>query len=206
MNGYSAVMTMNKRRPKSNRNPDETGALDMCQTPPYALTPLLPFIPKNAIVWESADGEGYMSNALGRAGLFTISTDIIFKQDFFTEQPPFYTHQVTNPPYSKKYKWIKQSYELGRPFALLVPTETISRADVQVLMQKYGYEVMLLDRRIDFKMPSKGWDSHSQFPVIWYCWRMLPKCVNFGHVDRAEVEAWNVKMGVPKGRRRKAQQ
>lgn len=185
------------RKPKANRKPDESGALDMCQTPPYALTPLLPYIPKNAVVWESADGEGYMTNALSRAGLFTIPTDVIFGQDFFVDAPPMHTHQITNPPYSKKAQWIARSCELGTPWALLVPTETISRGDIQALMKVYRMEIMLLDRRIDFKMPSKGWDSHPQFPVVWLCHNMLPAPVNLGHISRGEVDDWRRACGLP---------
>lgn len=178
-------------KPKSNRKPDETGALDKCQTPPYALTPLLPYLPKNSLIWESAAGEGYMARALRARGYRVVENDITYGHDFFaipSLDPDVI--QVTNPPYSKKALWIAQSYIYDTPFALLVPTETLSRMDVQNWTRRYGLEIMLLDRRIDFKMPSAGWKSSAQFPVIWLCHRLLPVPVVYGHVSRQEVDDW----------------
>ena len=47
-------------KPKTNRKGDKNTShtMDQCQTPTYAVEPLLPYIPKEWLVWESAAGEG----------------------------------------------------------------------------------------------------------------------------------------------------
>jgi hypothetical protein len=92
---------------------------------------------------------------------------------------------MTNPPYSFKFDWLARCYELGKPFALLVPVETIGAKAAQRLMERYGAEQLLLDKRINFEMPNKGWaGSSAQFPVLWLCWRMLPQPIVYGRITR----------------------
>jgi hypothetical protein len=40
---------------------------------------------------------------------------------------------------------------------LLVPVETIGTKGAQRLMERYGAEILLLDKRVNFRMPQKGW-------------------------------------------------
>lgn len=53
-------------KPKTNRAGDTNApaGYDACQTPPYALAPLLPFIKPDWAVWEPAAGEGSIVEAL----------------------------------------------------------------------------------------------------------------------------------------------
>jgi hypothetical protein len=70
-----------------------------------------------------------------------------------------------------KYPWLERSYELGRPFALLLPVETLGAASCQRLINLYGVEVILMDKRINFKMPNKGYSGKgSDFPTYWHTW------------------------------------
>jgi hypothetical protein len=111
-----------------------------------------------------------------------IGTDLLTDQNFFEYQPPQFDAIITNPPYSIKYKWLEHCYELGKPFALLVPVETIGAKTAQDLMQSGGFEIMLLDHRINFKMPNKGYEGSAQFPVLWLCHGILPEKVVFGSI------------------------
>ena len=57
------------------------------------------------------------------------------------------------------------------PFALLIPVETLGAKTAQALFREFGLEVIFLDRRINFKMPGKGWaGSAAQFPTAWFTW------------------------------------
>ena len=176
-----------KRDNKSNRAGDQyvPQGYDACQTPAYAIDPLLPYLERDWTIWEPAAGEGLLVEALFDSGFDSVAqSDILTGQNFFEHDPSDWDCLVTNPPYSIKYEWLKRCYELGRPFALLVPVETIGAKTAQELMQKYGYEIMLLDQRVDFKMPNAGWDgAGSQFPVLWLCWQLLPKSVVFGSIE-----------------------
>jgi hypothetical protein len=143
---------------------------DRCQTPWYALDPLLPYLPQDRIIWESAAGEGYLRDELGKKGYSVVSGDILSGQNFFditfNSLKPI---QVTNPPYSTKYKWLARSYEIGLPFALLMPVDVLGSKTALELFEKHGIEIIFLKWRVDFKMPSKGWDGHgSQFTTHWF--------------------------------------
>jgi len=56
--------------------PEAPQGRDLFQTPNYAVDLLVPFIPKNKVIWECAAGLGKISNRLGYHGFNVISTDI----------------------------------------------------------------------------------------------------------------------------------
>jgi hypothetical protein len=185
----------NSMKPKRNYTAGayEPIGLDACQTPPYALTPLLPYLDRNLKIWEPASGEGFIVNTMRGAGYRVIESDILRGQNFFDYEPDDYDIHLTNPPYGIKYEWLERCYQLGKPFALLLPVETIGSKTAQALMQQHGFEMMLLDNRVDFKMPDKGFESSAQFPVLWLCWNLLPQQVVFGHISE-EKSAWKSSM------------
>jgi hypothetical protein len=156
-------------KPKANHAGDTSvsGPMDRCQTPAYAVTPLVPYLHKNWHIWEPAAGEGLMVTTLRGFGFRVTSSDILTGHNFFAYQPDSWDALVTNPPYSIKFEWLARCYELCRPFALLVPLEMIGAASAQVLMKQHGAEIILLDKRVDFKMPEMGFEGSAQFPVIW---------------------------------------
>jgi len=149
---------------------------DACQTPSYALDPLLPYIRLQWRVWEPAAGEGNLVEAFYDAGWSeagVIASDILTGQNFFDLPADFPTGDclVTNPPFSLKYEWLTRCYELDEPFALLLPVETLGAVTAQRLFATHGVQVMLLDKRVNFKMPNKGWEGGgAQFPVAWFTW------------------------------------
>lgn len=162
-----------KRDTKSNRQGDiyTPKGYDACQTPPEALAPLLPFVDPFYTIWEPAAGEGFLAEELKARGYRVIQSDILNDQNFFSYQPNRLWHcLITNPPYSIKYKWLARCYELGKPFALLMPVEMLGAKTAQKLFSLYGIEVIFPDGRVNFKMPNKGWDSSAQFPTCWYTW------------------------------------
>lgn len=148
--------------------PMASGRPDDFQTPPYALEPLLPYLHKNGTIWEPACGKGYLVDEFRRLGYTTIGTDILTGQDFFTYEPECFSCIVTNPPFSLKGQFLKRCYELGRPFALLMPLTALETKQRQQLMQTYGIEIILLDRRINFETPNMIAKSSSWFATAWF--------------------------------------
>lgn len=180
--GYASQM-----KPKINRAGDiyEPRGFDSCQTPPEAIDPLLPYLPMDWSIWEPACGEGTLVEAFYDADRQVIGTDIITGANFFTcDGPSGWDCIVTNPPYSIKYEWLERCYALDRPFALLLPVETLGAQKAQRLFAEYGVGVILLNRRINFKMPNIGWEgSAAQFPVAWFTWRLdLETQIVFGRL------------------------
>lgn len=158
---------------------------DACQTPAYAIDPLLPYLQEQWIIWESAAGEGRLVEALYNSiSSEVIVSDILTGQNFFDYTPEqHFDCIVTNPPYSLKYRWLERCYALGKPFALLVPVETLGAKTAQEMFREHGVEIMLLDQRVNFQMPYKGFEGTAQFPVMWLCWKLLPEQIMFGSIE-----------------------
>ena len=157
-------------KPKSNRKP---GTMDNCQTPSYALDPLILYLNKSQTIWEPAAGEGQIVQFLSRRGYKVVQSDILDGQDYFEYQPDKWDVSITNPPFSMKYDWMRRTYELDKPFALLLPVESIGAVKAQNLFKEYGFEWIFLSRRVNFKMPNKGYTGNgAQFPVFWLTWKL----------------------------------
>jgi len=151
------------------------------QTPPHALKPLIPYLNKDWIIWEPAEGKGNITNELRRLGFNVIGTDIIKGYDFLKWCPEKFDCIVTNPPYSLRYEFIKRAYELGKPWAMLMTLTTLEGRR-QELFRKYGIELLLLNKRVNFETPY-GSKSNVWFPVAWFCWKLLPKQIVFGDLS-----------------------
>jgi len=167
--------------------PLNTRGADDFQTPPIALSPLIPFLKKNWTIWECACGKGLLVDELKNRGFSVIGTDIKNGFDFLGWKPEKFDCVVTNPPYSLKEKFLERCYELDKPFALLLPLTTFEGKKRQKLFKRYGVQVIFLDRRINFKIPS-GQGSGSWFATAWFTWKLnLPSDLNFVEL-RASAE------------------
>lgn len=179
-------------KPKVNRagKTNKSAKFDRCQTPFYALDPLLPYLRRNWLIWEPAAGDGQIVEKLSQSGFTVFGTDILTGSNFFTDAPEKWDCQVTNPPYSVKYDWLNRSYQLGKPFALLLPLETLGAVSGQRLFNKFGVEIILLDKRINFKMPEKGYTGNgAQFPTAWFTFGLgIGQELTFANVTRYEDE------------------
>lgn len=175
-------------KPKRNQKatPDVSDERDRCETPSYALDPLLPYLLPSWRIWEPACGSGRIVRALQTNGYPVWGSDLLQGKNFLRYEPAgvIWEAIVTNPPYSIKPQWIRRCYDLGKPFALLVPVETIATDDVQRMMEQYGAELLLLNKRINFHMPNETKAESAPFPTMWYCWRMLPAPIVYGRITR----------------------
>jgi len=184
---------MNK--PKTNNKGDinKVSAMDVCQTPPHALEPLYPYLPKDWVIWESAAGpEELLATELRKRGYSVHATDLLYGEcyNYFSYQSPKYDVEITNMPFSIKYKWLEKAFEYNKPFALLAPYETTAAAAFKSLFERYNgkpwqIEKLTPERRLNFKMPNMGWGitewsekkqkvvkkgDSSQMPTCWITW------------------------------------
>ncbi len=177
-------------KPKQNGKGDIyiPAGTDACQTPAYALGPLLPYLQNYQNVWESACGRGWLMSALLESGIGeVVGSDLaVTGHNFFDYTPDDWECQVTNPPYRIKYQWLRRSYELGKPFALLLPVETIGAKAAQVLFDRYGVEIIFMHPRVDFYMPQRGFKGKgAQFPVAWFCSGLsIGKSLTFADISK----------------------
>ena len=162
---------MNKQKLKVSRkaDPHKFNPFDFCQTPGYALDPLWEHLDFYDTVWEPACGEGNLVRRFQEKGVDVVGSDILEGHNFFIWQPEHWNVIVTNPPYTAKFEWLSHCYYLKKPFALLLPVETLGAFKAQRLFMQHGLELILMNRRINFKMPNKGWDgAGAWFPVAWF--------------------------------------
>lgn len=183
-------------KPKQNYKPSEK---DNCQTPHYAIDPLLPYLESTWRIWESAAGEGNIVSKLSQSGFDVVGTDILTGQDYFSYEPVAWDCQVTNPPYNQyvKYRWLERAYALGKPFALLLNVDTLGPEQAQIPFEKYGIEIILLNKRVNFKMPNKGYAGDAQFSSAWFTWGLgIGETLTFGKITRyADSQAFLLSLG-----------
>lgn len=155
---------------KPKNNSKNIPLRDKFYTPPYAFDLLLPFLTQNfKTVWESACGDGTLARAIQANGFEVIQTDLETNTDYFEFEPLSYDIQITNPPFSRKYDWLKRAYELKKPFAFLMPSDALFAKAAQDLFCQFGYTMLLPNRRIDFKTPNLEWGKgSSQFSSSWF--------------------------------------
>jgi hypothetical protein len=160
---------MKKLKIQMNGRTDEFG------TPKVAIAPLIPFLKKEWVIWECAWGGGLLAKHLQEEGFKVIGNS---NDDFFDENIEF-DCIVTNPPYSKKYEFLKRCYELEKPFALLMPLSTLEGKKRGELYAKYGIQLIIPNKRINFVTPS-GKGSGAWFQTAWFTYGLdLPKDLNF---------------------------
>ena len=154
--------------------PLNTKSADDFQTPPEALEPLYPYLKKEWCVWECAAGKGNLARRLKDEGHIVIASDIlvdasagIILRDFLKWSPDNFDCIITNPPYSLKQQFLERCYELGKPFALLMPLTALETMKRQKLYRDYGVEIILMPKRINFETPS-GNGKSSWFATAWF--------------------------------------
>jgi hypothetical protein len=154
---------------------------DDMQTPPEALLPLLPYLPRDWRIWEPACGKGNLVRGLRGHGYEVLGTDVQTGNDFFTYEPPVFDWHciVTNPPYRTKTAIVARCYELGKPWALLLPYAALETEKRQRMYREHGVQVLLMPWRVNFEVPS-GKGSSAWFPTLWMCWGLnLPSDLTF---------------------------
>lgn len=157
----------------------QAGAPDDFQTPDYALDILIPWLNKELIIWECAAGKGNIVKYLGSKGFNIKGSDVLTGVNFLTSKMESFDCIITNPPYSLKDKFLARCYDLGKPFALLMPLTALEGQERQSLYRKYGIQLLVPDRRINFYTPT-GKNTGSWFLTGWYTWKMnLPHDINF---------------------------
>ena len=149
-------------------------------TPFYATEILLPYL--YGTVWECAAGMGHISSVLRKNDIRVIETDIITGQDFLKIDPPSndIDFVVTNPPYKLKDKFLERCYMLDIPFALLLPLTALGAQKRVYLYQRYGLEVLIPDKRINFIYQNSK--KSNWFHSAWFCHNVLPEKLMFAKI------------------------
>ena len=123
---------------------------DLAETHPLTtqtiLSTLEPFKGRNIL--DPCCGKNMMVNELINHGHNVISRDLFTLEqhhDFLVaDLPPEIGFIVAHPPFIMKVAFLKRCYELGKPFALLVPLLSLGTEAIGELLYRNGCEVRII--------------------------------------------------------------
>lgn len=156
---------------------DRTEKGDNVYTPFYAVEPLLKYLAKDKIIWCGFDEEwSAFYQLLKENGFNVIRSSLSNGQDFFNYEPDNWDIFVSNPPFSKKDKILTRLYELDKPFALLLPLNSIQGKSRYKNFSK-GIQLLSFDARVDYHTNEnyKTYTKGNHFASGYFCRNILPK-------------------------------
>lgn len=167
------------------------GGFDELYTPAYGVRPLLEYIKPNSVILAPFDDKS--SNyykVFTEVGHKVITSHQWDGKDFFD-----YTKEelkalgidyiISNPPYSSKDKVLEKLYELGKPFAMLLPIATMEGIKRGQMFSDYGIEILVLNTRINFM---EGQGKSSYFNTSYFCKGILHKELVFHKLNKKEID------------------
>lgn len=147
-------------------------------TPYYAVDPIIKYIPKDKTIWCPFDEEwSAYYQTLKKCGYDVVRSSLVDGQDFFTYEPDKWDIIVSNPPFNIKDTILKRLDELGKPFAVLLPLNSLQGATRYEKCFKNGIQLLAFEQRVGFhktdnmETPVEG----SPFASAYFCRDLLPK-------------------------------
>lgn len=147
-------------------------------TPFYAVDPIIKYIPKEWTIWCPFD-EAWSAyyQQFRWHGYNVIRSHLKDGKDFFEYEPEeHYDVIVSNPPFSIKDKILERLYQLDKPFAVLLPMNSLQGVSRYKFFSQ-GIQLLSFDQRIgfhnmnDMRTPIEG----SPFASAYFCRNLLPK-------------------------------
>ena len=151
------------------------GNNDECYTPHYAVTPILKYIPKDAIVWCPFDThESEFVKQISQQNEVVYS-HISTGRDFFKYEPPEWNIMLSNPPFTNKRKYFERALSFNKPFALIMTNTWLNDSAPKQLFKDRDLQLLMFDKRMKFISPDGRNNDKITFSSSYYCWNFLPK-------------------------------
>ncbi len=155
---------------------NRTSAGDEVYTPFYAVEPLMEFIPKDKTIWCPFDEEwSAFYQSFSENGYEVVRSSLKEGQDFFEYEPEHWDILISNPPFSKKNEVLKRAFSFEKPFALLLPVNSIQgKARYRIFDNQI--QLLSFDGRVDYhtrqnmECTTKG----NHFGSAYFCRDILP--------------------------------
>lgn len=176
---------------------------DEYYTPPILARAIVPYVPKDKVVWcpfDTEDSEFVIR--LRENGNKVIATHIWNGQNFFTYEPTeHYDMIISNPPFSKKIEVFKRLFDLGKPFAMVMNLVALNYINVCNLFLDKGVQLLIPDKRVSYD------GGGVSFSSAYFCKGILPNDLVFCHLEHANTGKHFVgsRMVMPKGKKREQQ-
>jgi len=149
-------------------NDNET---DNYMTTEYIWDLMIPYIPKDKVIWECFYGDGKSGEYLSTKGLDVIHRDI----DFFTNS---YGDVIcSNCPFSKKREVFTRLKELDKPFIMISSAVILSHVWFQKLF-KNEIGVIIPNHRLKYKPLNSDNDKLFTAPPTWFFCYKIDKVKN----------------------------
>lgn len=149
-------------------------------TPPEALIPIMPFLPKNKIYWEACYGLGHMAKELQNNGFNVVGEKNI---NCLISQPSEWDIFITNPPFNGNKKFFARAIQLQKPFAILCRLEHLGGVEAMRLFKNINLQLIIPEKRINYitpKMMNGEKVGGSPFHSVWVtCKLNLPSQINY---------------------------
>jgi hypothetical protein len=159
------------------------GDNDECYTPAYGVTPILKYIPEDAVVWCPFDKEeSEFVKQISKTHSVEYS-HIDNGQDFFTYEPYIWDVIVSNPPFTNKRKFFERALSFGKPFALIMTNTWLNDSAPKQLFKDKDLQLLMFDKRMKFYSPDGRPNDKITFSSSYYCWNFLPKQIIMEELD-----------------------
>ena len=175
-------MALNKGFLVSSKTPEHQEMF----TPYYMVEPIVKYIPKDKTIWCPFDKEwSAYYQIFVQNGYSVVRSHIDEGKDFFNYEPDEYDVIISNPPYSIKDAIIERVYELGKPFALLLPLDSL-QGQRRYKCFKNGIQLLSFDCRAGFH---RAWSMDKTiegvpFASAYFCKDLLPKDLIIEHLEK----------------------
>lgn len=150
---------------------------DEYYTPRILVDAIIPYIPKNKIIWcpfDTEDSEFVI--ALKENGNDVIYSHIWLGQDFFNYEPEYYDMIISNPPFTKKLKVLERLYKLNKPFAMVLGLPILNYQEIGNFFIDKDLQLLIVNKKISFD------GNTASFNNSFFCNRILPKDLIFTNI------------------------
>lgn len=152
-----------------------TGNNDECYTPVYVVEEIIPYLPKDKIIWCPFDKEdSAFVRVLKNNGFNVINSHIEYGQDYYQYEPEHWDIMVSNPPFTNKRQIFERALSFNKPFALIMSNTWLNDSAPKVLFKDRDLQLLMFRNRIKF-LNNGVINNKITFSSSFFCWNLLPK-------------------------------
>lgn len=160
------------------------GKNDECLTLPYAVKPIIKYIPADWVVWCPFDTEqSEFVKQIQENGNKVIHSHISEGKDFYNYEPKeSWNCIISNPPFTNKRKIFERALSFDKPFALIMSNTWLNDSAPKQLFKDKDLQLLMFDKRMKFSNNGEI-NNKITFSSSYYCYNFLPKQIIMETLD-----------------------
>lgn len=149
---------------------------DECHTLPYAVKPILKYIPDEWVIWCPFDNEkSEFVRQFRNKGNKVIHSHISEGKDFYNYEPiEKWDCIISNPPFTNKRKIFERALSFNKPFALIMSNTWLNDSAPKQLFMDRDLQLLMFDKRMKFENNGEV-NNKITFSSSYFCFNILPK-------------------------------